>query len=157
MSLPSKAIDRLFDRLTATYGNEWITRWQGLDGQAIKSLWAHELSVYGNRLEAIAWALENLPPRAPNVIEFKHLCRSAPALEAPKLPEPKADPERLKQELSKLGEVRAKAVAGAGLVDHKAWARRIIGRFDAGDRINPTSLRFAREALRSHLTPEGEA
>ncbi len=155
MSLPSKAIDRLFDRLTATYGNEWINRWQGLDGQAVKSLWAHELSAYTNRLEALAWALENLPPRAPNVIEFKHLCRQAPAPEAPRLPEPKADPERLKQELSKLGEIRAKAVAST-TVDHKAWARRIVGRFDAGDKVNPTTLRFAREALRMHLAPEGE-
>jgi hypothetical protein len=42
-------------------------------------------------------------------------------------------------------------------VDHKAWARRIIGRFDAGDRVNPTTLRFAREALRMHLSSEGEA
>ena len=156
MSLPSKAIDRLFDRLTATYGNEWINRWQGLDGQAIKSLWAHELSGYATRLEAIAWALENLPPRAPNVIEFKHLCRSAPAPEAQKLPEPKADPERLKLELSKLGEIRAKAVATT-TVDHKAWARRIIGRFDAGEKLNPTSLRFARDALRMHLVSEGDA
>ncbi|WP_291928621.1 hypothetical protein [Limnohabitans sp.] len=155
MSLPSKAIDRLFDRLTATYGNEWINRWQGLDGQAVKSLWAHELSAYTNRLEALAWALENLPPRAPNVIEFKNLCRQAPAPEVPQLPQPKADPERLKQELSKLGEIRAKAVAST-TVDHKAWARRIVGRFDAGDKVNPTTLRFAREALRIHLAPEGE-
>jgi hypothetical protein len=156
MSLPSKAIDRLFDRLMATYGNEWLNRWQGLDGQAVKSLWAHELSAYANRLEALAWALENLPPRAPNVIEFKHLCRQAPLPEAPKLPEPKADPERLKRELSKLGEIRAKAVAST-TVDHKAWARRIVGRFDAGDKVNPFTLRFARDALRMHLTPEGEA
>ncbi len=157
MSLPSKAIDRLFDRLAATYGNEWINRWQGLDSMAVKSLWAHELSGFAGKLDAIAWALENLPPRSPNAIEFKHLCRQAPTPEVPRLPEPKADPERLKLELSKLDEIRAKAVANTGLVDHKAWARRILGQFDAGDKVNPTTLRFAREALRVSQTPEGEA
>ena len=146
MSLSSKAIDRLFDRLAATYGNEWINRWQGLDGQAVKSLWAHELSGFTNQLHAIAWALENLPARSPNVIEFRNLCRSAPQLEAPKLPEPKADPERLKQELAKLGNIRQKVATASG-VDHKAWAKRIIEKHQSGVRLNPTTLRFAKEAL----------
>jgi hypothetical protein len=146
MSLPSKAIDRLFDRLSATYGSEWINRWQGLDGQAVKSLWAHELSGFSTRLDAIAWALENLPSRSPNVIEFRNLCRSAPQPEMPRLPEPKADPERLKQELAKLSSMRA--AAPKSIQDGKDWARRIIGRFEAGEKLNPTTLRFAKDALR---------
>lgn len=157
MSLPTKAIDRLFERLSATYGAAWTRQWADVPINDLKAAWAHELAGFAGNLEALAWALENLPERCPNVIEFRNLCRRAPAPELPRLPEPKADPERLKLELSKLGAVRAKAVAGAGLVDHKAWARRIMGRFDAGDRINPTTLRFAREALRTHLAPEGEA
>lgn len=147
MSLPSKAIDRLFDRLSATYGSEWINRWQGLDSQAVKSLWAHELSGFTNRLEAIAWALENLPARSPNVIEFRNLCRCAPEPETPRLPEPKADPERLKQELAKLGTIRTQ-VASATNVDSKDWARRLISRHEAGEKLRPVILRFAKEALR---------
>jgi hypothetical protein len=154
MSLPSKAIDRLFDRLTATYGNEWINRWQGLDVQAIKSLWGHELAAYANRLEALAWALENLPPRAPNVIEFKHLCRQAPLPEAPRLPEPKADPQRVAAELAKLAPLRQAVMQESG--DRKAWAHRIVARSEAGDRVNAAALRMARDALRTHLAREGE-
>lgn len=146
MSLPSKAIDRLFDRLATTYGAEWVNRWQGLDSQAVKSLWGYELSGFSDRLEAVAWALEHLPPRAPNAIEFKALCRMAPAPEMPKLPEPKADPERLRAELAKLGEMRAKLSTGH-TVDHRAWARRIMGRYEGGEKVNPTTVRFAREAL----------
>jgi hypothetical protein len=82
------------------------------------------------------------------VIEFKLLCRQAPAPDVPELPEPKADPERLKQELSKLGDLKAK-LATDTRVDHKAWAKRIMAKYHAGERINPTVLRFAREALRS--------
>lgn len=147
--LTTKAIDRLFDRLAATYGNEWARRWEGLDHAAIKTLWAHELASFAGRLDAIAWALENLPSRAPNVIEFRNLCRSAPRAPEALLPEPKADPARVAAELAKLDTVRKQATASR--VDHKAWARRLMARHEAGEVLRPIQLRFAREALRLHL------
>lgn len=148
MTMPIKAIDRLFERLGATYGKQWTSMWEGVPISDVKTLWAHELVAYAHRLEDIAWALENLPARAPNAIEFRNLCRSAPRPQAPALPEPKADPARMKTELAKLGEVRKTT---AGQVDHKAWARRIIAAHEAGEKIRPVSLRFAREALRINV------
>lgn len=156
MSLPVKAIDRLFERLSATYGAAWTRQWVDVPINDVKSAWAHELQGFASQLEAVAWALENLPERCPNVIEFRNLCRRAPMPDVPRLPEPKADPERLKQELSKLGELRKQAVAQS-FVDHKAWARRIVACHEAGHKVLPVSLRFAREALRMHLQPEAEA
>jgi hypothetical protein len=148
MSLSNQAIDRLFTRLGATYGAQWDKSLGTAPLGDVKTLWAHELAPFANSLHRIAWALENLPARCPNVIEFKQLCRQAPAPDVPELPEPKADPERLKQELSKLGDLRAKLVTDTR-VDHKAWAKRIMVRYRAAERINPTVLRFAREALKS--------
>lgn len=152
MSLSNQAIDRLFNRLGATYGAQWDKSLGNAPLNDVKTVWAHELSGYASEtgLKSVAWALENLPERVPNAIQFRNLCRLAPATEAPRLAEPKADPQRLAAELAKLGDMRAK-VASESRVDHKAWAKRIIARHDAGDRINPTTLRFAREALRSHL------
>jgi len=146
MSLPTKAIDRLFERLAATYGAAWSRQWADVPMADVKAAWAHELSSFAASLHRIAWALENLPPRCPNVIEFKHLCRQAPAPEAPRLPEPKADPERIKRELAKLGESRTKTEK-TERTDNRQWAKRIVARHEAGESINPTSLRFAREAL----------
>lgn len=143
MSLPTKAVDRLFERLSATYGSAWTRQWADVPMLDVKSAWSHELSGY--RLESLAWALENLPERCPNVIEFRNLCRRAPQPEVPQLPEPKADPARLAQEFAKLGEIRAKAKDFK--VDHKAWARRIIARADSGDKVAPFCLRLAKEAL----------
>jgi hypothetical protein len=148
MSLSNQAIDRLFTRLGATYGAQWDKSLGTAPLGDVKTLWAHELAPFANSLHRIAWALENLPARCPNVIEFKQLCRQAPAPETPALPEPKADPERLKQELSKLGDLRVKLLTD-NRVDHKAWAKRIMVRYRAAERINPTVLRFAREALKS--------
>lgn len=146
MSLHIKAIDRLFERLGASYGAQWTRQWQDVPMVDVKTAWANELDVFSNSLHRVAWALENLPPKCPNVIEFKNLCRQAPAPEVPRLPEPKADPERVKAELSKLGELRSK-VLSVSTTDHKAWAKRLIERHNAGEMLNPTTLRFAREAL----------
>lgn len=146
MSLPTKAIDRLFERLAASYGAQWTRQWQDVPMSDVKTLWTHELDVFAASLHRVAWALENLPPKCPNVIEFKNLCRQAPAPEVPPLPEPKADPERVKAELSKLGDLRAKVASGA-LVDQKAWAKRLIAREKAWEVLNPTVSRFAHEAL----------
>lgn len=154
MTLPIKAIDRLFERLSATYGATWTRQWVDVPIGDAKSAWAHELAGFEGQLESLAWGLENLPERCPNVIEFRNLCRRAPKPALPELPAAKADPDRLKAELSKLGEIRAKAVAHAS-VDHKAWARRIVSRLEAGDNVNRTALRFAREALRMNTAAEG--
>lgn len=153
MSLPSKAIDRLFERLAFTYGRQFTELYSAVDPAGVKALWGHELASFATSLHRIAWALENLPPKCPNVIEFKALCRQAPAPEAPRLPEPKADPARVKAELAKLGHQNAEHRAQVGNVDHKAWAKRILARHEAGDRINPTTLRFAREALNMAAFP----
>jgi hypothetical protein len=144
MSLPSKAVERLFDRLAMTYGNDWARRWDGLDLNAVKSLWAHELAAWADRLEDIAWALENLPPRAPNAIEFKQLCRQAPRPEVLALPEPKADPARLKVEMAKLREVMA---APRERQVNWEWARRIRSKKDAGAPVSSAAWAMASEVL----------
>jgi len=145
--MPLQAVDRLFSRLTMTYGPAFTRTFEGLNLNEVKSLWSHELAFYctRDRMIDVAWALENLPERAPNIIEFRNLCRKAPEREVPRLPEPKADPVRLRKELARLGEIREKVLSTT--VDHKAWARQILGNYEAGGKVNPTSLRFAKEAL----------
>lgn len=149
MSLSIAAIDRLFERLELSYGGEWVRKWEKSPTEDVKSMWAHELSHYANNLQAIAWSLDNLPERCPNLIEFRNLCRSAPAPEMPRLPEPKADPARVAAELSRLGEIKKNALLpSASVGDCREWARRIMGRFEAGEKLNACTLRFAREALK---------
>ena len=96
MSLPTRVIDRLFDRMAATYGQQWMAMWGALPITDVKSLWAHELQGFARRLEAIAYALDHLPERPPNLVAFKALCRQAPHLEPEPLPAPPADPQRVR-------------------------------------------------------------
>jgi hypothetical protein len=152
MSLPLKAIDRLFERLAATYGAQWTRLWADVPVTDVKTAWAHELAGYASNLQALAWALENLPERCPNVIEFRNLCRRSPAPEVPRLPEAKADPERVQRELARLGDVRKQVLSSA--VDHKAWAKALIARDAAGEKVRPYSLKLAQAAMRPHLEAE---
>lgn len=150
MSLPEAWVDRIFEKLTLIYGREFTSRWEGLPIAEVKADWAHELAGFANWPEAIKYGLENMPAdRAPTVLQFRDMCRKAPAKAAKALPEPKADPDRAKAEIAKLRK------RGPGeKPDPKDWARRILARHEAGEKLNPTSLRFAREALRSHLMTE---
>lgn len=115
---------------------------------AVKSDWSHELSGFQQHPRAIAWALQHLPAdKPPTVLEFRALARKAPPEDLPKLESPKADPARVAAELAKLAPVLRSAPRQG--VDGRAWARTILARSDAGDRINPTTLRFAKEAMRA--------
>ena len=146
MSLPLPVLERLFARLNATYGRDFMSRYEGQDSGAVKTSWGHELDGYSNNLRPIAWALENLPDRAPNVLEFRAICRRAPAAEVPLLPEPKADPKRIADELAKLAPLRQRTEEHSR-IDHKAWAKRLQARDAAGEPLNMNQRRCYRNAL----------
>lgn len=143
MPLQLKAIERLFDRLLATYGNEFVTKYGGMDSNKVKTVWAHELDAFADSLHRIAWALENLPERCPNAIEFKKLCYAAPSPEVLALPEPKVDMARLAAELAKLAPLREK-IAATPRKDCKEWARKLLANPQASTQ---TALAMAKNAL----------
>lgn len=149
MSLPLPWVDRIFEKLTLCYGQSFLARWRDIDLGRVKSDWCFELSGYENAPSAIAFALSNLPPdHPPTVLQFKALCRQAPAADTPRLPEPKADPQRVKAEMAKLADLRKVSAADSSAHEPKAWARRIIDRHAHGAKINRSALQMARDALR---------
>jgi hypothetical protein len=134
-------IDRLFSRLAATYGADWTRQWAKVPLSDVKTIWCHELEGYFGHLSAIAYALDNLPERCPNVIQFRNLCRAAPSSDVPRIDPPKADPA-----------IVAKVLAGlAPVTDNphsmKTWAYRIKARHEAGERLNPNQIRCCTAAL----------
>jgi len=144
----TQPIDRLFERLSMTYGIAWDNSIGTAPLNEIKSFWMNQLAGFMQSKEsmmAISWALNHLPERPPNLVQFKNLCYQAPAVEKPQLPSPPADPERVKQELAKLaGMNRPKQ-------DPKDWARKILGDYDAGVKKSPTVVQMARNALKNNV------
>lgn len=141
MSLPVAWVDRIFDKLTLTYGQAFLRRWVDIDLNAVKSDWAHELSGFEAHPKAIAWALQNLPVDSPpTVLQFKFLARRAPPEDLPRLDAQKASPERIAEEMAKLAPVIAKPVRQA----NTDWAHAIVAKAARGARVSPTVLGMAR-------------
>lgn len=138
----AEVIDRLFKRMAATYGAAWTRQWDGTPMNDVKTAWGHELAGYVNHLSAVAYALDNLPERCPNVIQFKALCRAAPSADVPRLEAPKADPVRVAAELAKMAPARDAVMPGM-----KDWALRLKARHEGGDRVNPFQVSAYRTAL----------
>lgn len=97
--LRSELVDRLFARLTVRYGRAFTSQYDGLDEAAVKADWADVLGGFDSKPMALKYAIDNLPERAPTAGQFLAIARRAPEPDVPKLPEPKADPERVARAL----------------------------------------------------------
>ena len=145
MSIPLSWVEKIFQKLILVYGRDFFARWEGVALADVKADWAHELAGFESWPEGISHALANLPPsKPPTALEFRDLARKAPRRDALALPEPKADPARMAAELGKLSANKARANASA---DSKAWARRLLAREAAGERLKPAVARLAHAAL----------
>lgn len=145
------SVDYVFKVLAAAYGAAWDRSLGAAPLGDVMTVWANAMDGFTQTAQArkaISWALNNLPDRCPNAMEFRRLCHQAPSPEAPRLPEPKADPERVRAELAKLAPLRQQVQATAYSCDAKAWARRIVASHQAGDKVNRAALQMARTALR---------
>lgn len=140
-------VERVFQRLAATYCAEWHHAIAGTPISDVKTAWAHELSGFLASRETmlvVVWALENLPERVPNAIQFRNLCRAAPSAPAALLEAPRADPARVAAELAKLCFVRYAQPP----TPPKSWAKRILSRHAGGEKVSPGVLAMARAATR---------
>lgn len=138
------AVDHVFMALAAEYGASWDRSLGNAPLADVKTIWGQVLSDFMHTKEAkraILWGLKNLPDTVVNARQFRTLCRQAPAAAVPQLPAPKVNPEIAAKVL---GELKATSVVR---VDHKAWAKAILADVKAGIKRNPTSVRFAEQAL----------
>tara|TARA_R110000868_G_C10686056_1_gene747881 strand:+ start:133 stop:570 length:438 start_codon:yes stop_codon:yes gene_type:complete len=140
--LPPKVINKLFFRLSNVYGSQWSSLWKDNDIEEVKDQWADELGFFAHQLEAFAWALDHLPERAPNLVQFKKLLYDMPTphqdlaidyTKAAPIPEAIA--------------VEMRNIKATPVVDHKAWAKRILADVDNGIPRRYIAVRFAKEAL----------
>ena len=138
----SRAIEWLFKRFCGTYGASWARQWEGTPMSEVKSVWEAELSCYVGRPDAIRFALDNLPERPPNALQFRNLCRVAPPKTIPVIEVSKAAPEVIAAVLAGLKPVDADNPHGS-----KAWAHRLKAQHDAGGKLNVNQVQCYRAAL----------
>lgn len=113
--LPVEWIDRIFTKLSLTYGRAFMSQYEGLDPAAVKADWAMELSGFQRFPEALRYGLQNLPAeRVPNVLQFRALCRRSPPPALKKLPSPQMDEAARAKVRAMLNELRAKITTKGG-------------------------------------------
>lgn len=151
MSLPLQVVERLSARLSATDGRDFVSKFEGVDPNAVKSSWAHKLSRFEGDLPSIAWALESVPERASNVIEFRAICRRAAMPEVVRIERCAASREWVAAELQKMRPVLRACTAHRG---NRYWARRIVAKGEGGGKVTPAALSMARDALGSNEVVE---
>ena len=137
-------IEAIFAKLLVRYGASWLRQWDGVDMSLVKADWADELVGFASNLEPLRYALRNLPDRCPNVGEFRALANRCPPPELPRLAAPAASDAVVSEQVAKQLELKQ---ALAPHQDMKAWARVIMARDAAGEKLRPIQVRFAREAL----------
>ena len=143
MSLPLPWVEKIFMKLSLTFGREFLGRWEGIPLEDVKADWAHELRNLQQSPASIAYGLENcLGGKPPTVQEFRAACvrRVAPAVA---LPAPPADPERVAAELAKLRSPEPQ-------VDMKAWAHKLREKHERGEKLNMNQVQCYKNALGLH-------
>jgi hypothetical protein len=144
------AVDRLFARMTAIYGREFSGKFDGTTPEAVKAAWAHELRFFERQLDSVAWAIEHLPEKCPNAVQFRNLCNNAPVNNAvAMLPDqsPVRGPTAAEREVlrSLSADIKANSIFARPGRD---WARGLIARNESGTHsATPVALAMARDAL----------
>ncbi len=112
MPLPKPWVEKIFEKLTLVYGRQFMDRWEGLDLEAVKADWAHELEQMENHPEMIGYALQHLTPeRPPTVLQFREIARQMPPPKFEALPAPAADREKVRLLLERAKRSLTKGVA----------------------------------------------
>lgn len=148
--LPGTWVHRIWSAMRAAYGSEFDRRWQCPEGEdpekhvaSLRENWQRELRNFRNFPEAIAYGLENLPPRPPSLPEFRAICLRAPARPAQQqdlLPAPQRDRPRLAAELGRALEALQSRKPTACLEEMEAKVAR-------GEVLSPGQRHWLREAL----------
>lgn len=158
--LPPAWVDRIFSRLDGVYGGEFVGKFSRVVGgrdegiEAAKATWADELGGFFDMPESIAWALEprNLPERAPNLVQFLAICKTAPRKNAPKLAHTPSDDDRAENR------ERIHAIAASVRTKREekfsSWWQRILAN---PEKYPAISVQFAKEARKAHTGIDEEA
>lgn len=141
MSLPMPWVNKIFLKLTLTFGRDFLSRWEGVPIEDVKADWAHELRGFQQNPASIAYGLEHcITGKPPTVQEFKSAC-SRKQDTTPMLPSPVVDPVIAARVLEGLRE------SSKPKTSMKDWAYRLKARHESGDKLNSNQIACYQAAL----------
>ena len=155
-------IERLFERLTALYGNEFAGKYREVPAQRVKETWLDLLAPY--TAGQISRALSDCKglKRAPNAPEFAEMCRQAWAsdrdTEDKENKRPLTDEEKARwkaaqtkalSEAEKIAKTKSSVLEVNGIVvdRFKQWAVNLMKREAGGESLETISSTAWRDVL----------
>lgn len=154
-ALPERAVERLFARFVAMFGQSAMQRmWLDAPLAEVKSAWADSLSRF--TMDELLRGIRNLEDEGrsfpPTLPEFIAACRrkaeTTPPEHRPLLPLPARTAEEVAAGKAITDRIVREVACGRRQRDPAAWAYRVIERYRAGDRkVAHASYKCAVEAL----------
>lgn len=143
MSLPDNWVEKLFRKLSATYGQSFLRQYDGVPIEDVKANWGHELACFQQNSAAISRGLELLPSdRAPTVLQFRDLCKSSAPNEPLTLSYAVGDPVSPDVVAATKAAFQRKDTQG-----WRDWATVLRRRHESGERLTRFQVSAYREAL----------
>ena len=149
MSLPTKWVDAIFDRLSIAFGRDFLGRWEGMPIAKVKADWSECLKGFVDHPEAISFALANLPDsKPPTAQEFRAICRQAPIFSRTLLPAPKVEPSLVAEQLRKMASGAFSPPRDErGNIDYRHWAKKLKAAHEQGVKLSLFQISLYRSAL----------
>lgn len=156
MSTPSTPtrIDRLFDKLKALYGSQFLLQWKDVNHDDVNRIWKAALENFSNDVlaDALGGVLASCPDFPPSLPKFVSLCTEAHARRNPPkkpeqfaLPAPDTSEENKAKRLAAADKLRTIGKHEPSL----AWARIRRKKHESGEHIlTPEELAIVANALR---------
>ena len=155
--LKDQWVAKIFQEMQGNYGSRFLNQWKtgqlDKDGADVgikntMATWARKLSGFSDMPEAIKSVLDNLPDDPPTLPGFVTLCRDAGRrLQEKALRiEHKMTAEE-KERADKAAEAVKRNIDKQEKRDHKAWARRLKERHDAGEVLSLNQVQCYQIAL----------
>jgi hypothetical protein len=148
--LPELVVERIFATMRGTYGVSFDRQWEPPPDRSpaqhlaeLRRFWAQELAAWADDVDAISWALSHLPPKPPNLLEFRALCARRPEPIRAAEPAQPVSPARMRRVLEKLRTLGAEKASK----DPRAWARRLQAHELRGSEMSRLQRKLWREAL----------
>jgi hypothetical protein len=155
-ALPDSWIGRIFDHMSVLYGSRFADLWRGSDLDTIRRMWAEKLAGFRSMPGAIKEALDSLDskPYPPTLPEFLAMCREAAPRHQIKPVmigyQPTAEDQARAQEIIRTAAERIRGDER----DHKAWAKKLKARDEAGEKLSLLQVEAYKEALATETEQE---
>lgn len=149
MPLPQRWVEHLFAKLSVRYGVAFLRQYGDADPALVRADWAEVLD--GTSGTSLSYALRYLPSTPPHALQFRDMCRRAPAPEAPRIAH-EATPADHARVLAIVGQLTRPA-ASAHLSPAQQCAAHILRiAADRGGKLSPPQ-RQQLQAMAAMLTP----